>query len=283
MHRVTLALLFVACTGAVQAQSISCSSVPKTMPLRASVLAPVASELVSPSEQLGTAGGVLVRAYDETQSVDQVLLRMRVERCKNVAVAIPAPKVVDPLDPAAYQPRTQYDNAPWRFNMNQNGRNMTADEFSAWMTSRGVRVARGGAPAVTPPPVLVLPAAQGAGVPGAAGNTPPPPAPSTYPASAVLQRSTPGSAPAQVAPAAPGALAPAPAQVAPGALAPAPAPVAPSVNAPASPPVVPGALAPAPAPASPPPSVPQASPPPVPMSVPAPVPAPAPASMPIRP
>ena len=32
--------------------------------------------------------------------------------------------------------------------MSQNGKNMTADEFSAWMKSRGVRVARG---AATPP------------------------------------------------------------------------------------------------------------------------------------
>jgi hypothetical protein len=35
--------------------------------------------------------------------------------------------------------------------MSQNGKKMTADEFSAWMKSRGVRVARGaGAPAVVP-------------------------------------------------------------------------------------------------------------------------------------
>lgn len=156
MNRSTLAMLLLAAAGGVQAQSMNCATVPKTMPLRASVLAPVASELVSPSEQLGIAGGVLARAYDESQSVDQVLLRMRIESCKNVAAVMPAPSVVDPLDPAAYKPKTEFDNTPWRFNMTQNGKSMTADEFSAWMKTRGVRVARGGAaaaaPAVTVPP-----------------------------------------------------------------------------------------------------------------------------------
>jgi OOP family OmpA-OmpF porin len=48
-----------------------------------------------------------------------------------------------PTDPAAYVPRTEHDNTPWRFNMQQDGRTMTADEFDAWMKSRGVRVATG--------------------------------------------------------------------------------------------------------------------------------------------
>jgi len=45
--------------------------------------------------------------------------------------------------PGAYVPLTKDDNTPWRFNMNQNGRNMTADEFEAWMKSKGVHVAKG--------------------------------------------------------------------------------------------------------------------------------------------
>lgn len=119
-----------------------CASVPKTMPLRPSVLAPVAPELLSPAEQYGTAGGVLAMAYDQSQSVDQVLLRMRIESCQQVAKAMPAPSVVDPDDPAAYKPKTQFDNTPWRFNMTQNGKSMTADEFTAWLEAKGVRVVR---------------------------------------------------------------------------------------------------------------------------------------------
>ena len=47
------------------------------------------------------------------------------------------------LNPNEYKPKTQYDNTPYRFNMHQNGKKMTADEFDAWMKSRGFRVAKG--------------------------------------------------------------------------------------------------------------------------------------------
>jgi hypothetical protein len=47
------------------------------------------------------------------------------------------------VDAAGYVPKTEHDNTPWRFNMEQNGRRMTADEFDAWMKAKGIRVARG--------------------------------------------------------------------------------------------------------------------------------------------
>ena len=51
-------------------------------------------------------------------------------------------------DAADYKPRTEHDNTPWRFNMEQGGKRMTADQFDAWMKSKGVRVAKGsGSPA----------------------------------------------------------------------------------------------------------------------------------------
>ena len=72
-----------------------------------------------------------------------------------MANARPAGSVVDANDPAAYKPKTEFDNTPWRFNMTQNGKRMTADEFDAWMKSKGVRVAKGNpapaAPAVSEP------------------------------------------------------------------------------------------------------------------------------------
>ena len=46
-------------------------------------------------------------------------------------------------DPNTYVPQTAHDNTPWRFNMQQDGRSMSADEFDAWMRQRGVRVATG--------------------------------------------------------------------------------------------------------------------------------------------
>jgi hypothetical protein len=138
-------------------------------PVQPSVIAPVSTELPSAIAPLGTPGSVLAQAYDESQGLDQVLLRIRIEACRNIAIATPAPGAVSADDPAAYKPRTEFDNTPWRFNMNQNGRNMTADEFSAWMKSRGVRVARGSTPAA--PPATAAPA-------DAAGATPAGTAPS---------------------------------------------------------------------------------------------------------
>ncbi|MEO5630163.1 MAG: hypothetical protein ABIQ62_10425 [Thermomonas sp.] len=127
------------------------------MPVRPTVLAPLAIELSPASTQLGNAAGVLGQAFDEALSVDSVLLRIKLEGCRPVANLAPASSVVNPDDPAAYKPRTEFDNTPWRFNMNQNGKNMTADEFGAWMKSRGVRVAKGAggaqmAPATVPAP-----------------------------------------------------------------------------------------------------------------------------------
>lgn len=50
----------------------------------------------------------------------------------------------------AYVPLTKDDNTPWRFDMSQNGKRMTAVEFDAWMKAKGIRVATG-KPAVAAP------------------------------------------------------------------------------------------------------------------------------------
>src|SRR5690349_13474501 len=93
-----------------------------------------------------------------------------------MASITPARGVVDPANPAAYKPRTEFDNTPWRFNMSQNGKNMTADEFSAWMESRGVRVARGATPAPAPAPAAA-PAGELPATPPAAPELAPEPTP----------------------------------------------------------------------------------------------------------
>ncbi|KAF1709482.1 hypothetical protein CSC70_11395 [Pseudoxanthomonas kalamensis DSM 18571] len=111
------------------------------------MISPVSSELFARTSQLGTPSGVLAQAFDEAQSVDRVLYRLRLEGCEKLAMATPASAAVGAA--AGYQPKTQYDNTPWRFDMSQNGKRMTAEEFDAWMKARGVRVAKG-APAATP-------------------------------------------------------------------------------------------------------------------------------------
>lgn len=164
--RATMAMLVLAgacVAGNAAAATMSCPTAQR--PLQSAAIAPVASELEATGNPLGTPGSVLAQAYDEAQSLDQVLLRIRIEACRDVAIVTPAPGVVGPDDPAAYKPRTQYDNTPWRFNMNQGGRNMTADEFSAWMKSRGVRVARGATAAAVPAVPVDDPAAPAAEAP----------------------------------------------------------------------------------------------------------------------
>jgi hypothetical protein len=108
---------------------------------------PLSADVAFQQQPLGAPAGVLSQAYEASLTVDRVLLRQELARCNDLAKAAPAPGI-DSSDPAAYKPRTQYDNTPWRFNMSQDGKKMTADEFSAWMKARGVRVARGaGVPA----------------------------------------------------------------------------------------------------------------------------------------
>ena len=75
---------------------------------------------------------------------------IRQDGCRAMANARPAGSVVNSGDPAAYKPKTEFDNTPWRFNMTQNGKRMTADEFDAWMKSKGVRVAKGNAASAAP-------------------------------------------------------------------------------------------------------------------------------------
>ena len=152
-----VALLFsvVPATSFAEANAICNSDLMVGTPVRPALLAPVAIELSPATTQLGGASGVLSQAFDEALSVDNVLLRIRQDGCRAMANAKPAGSVVDSNDPAAYKPKTEFDNTPWRFNMTQNGKRMTADEFDAWMKSKGVRVAKGnaatGVPAASEP------------------------------------------------------------------------------------------------------------------------------------
>src|SRR5690554_1331957 len=106
------------------------------------LLAPVAPEFVAPDYRLGAHGGVLSRGYGEAQSLDQVLLRLRVEGC-NVAMAMPQTGTTfSTIDPASYVKQTEFDNTPYRFNMTQNGKRMTADDFDAWLQANGYSAGR---------------------------------------------------------------------------------------------------------------------------------------------
>ena len=123
------------------ANAADCRSLDSTAarPLQASVLAPVSPELTAPNYRLGTTA-VLSRAYDEAQSAEQVVLRLEIEKCQNVAMAAPAAGAISANDPAAYVKQTEFDNTPYRFNMTQGGKRMTADDFDAWLQANGYNV-----------------------------------------------------------------------------------------------------------------------------------------------
>ena len=211
MRRLVLALVSLTGAALAHAQTAeSCASLaaPRALPGQPTVVAPLAPGLAAPSHQLGAPTGVLANAFDESRSVDQVLFRLQVDQCRNVAsvtapvspdaplpAAVPgmpaaapgtAPSAPDATsattapsatDPAAYQPKTEFDNTPWRFDMNQNGKRMTADEFSAWMKSKGVRVARGASkPAATAAVDPAAPAIDGEAPVAAPGASAPVPA-----------------------------------------------------------------------------------------------------------
>ena len=145
---------------AYAATDCASSALAQPLPQPATVIAPAAAEFYARSVQLGGPSGVLAQPYDNEQSVDRVLLRLRVEGCQDVAKVLPATGKVNPNDPAAYKPQTAFDNTPWRFDMSQNGKRMTAEEFDAWMKSRGVRVvkARPATPAPAADPGAAAPA-----------------------------------------------------------------------------------------------------------------------------
>jgi len=158
--RLAWLVLLAACVpmaALAQPSSICTSDLMVATPVRPALLSPVAIELQPGTTQLGGGSGVLSQAFDEAFSVDNVLLRIRQDGCRAMASVRPASSAVDPNDPATYKPKTEFDNTPWRFNMTQNGKRMTADEFDAWMKSRGVRIAKGTGPAVAPSTSQPLP------------------------------------------------------------------------------------------------------------------------------
>src|SRR5690606_40264692 len=84
--------------------AVDCGSLPSAgaQAQRVTVLAPLALELTAPSYMLGANSGVLGNAYDESQTVDEVLLRRRIEGCRYVAIAPPV-GVGDPTHTAGSQ------------------------------------------------------------------------------------------------------------------------------------------------------------------------------------
>ncbi|MBZ0088428.1 MAG: hypothetical protein K8F33_10085 [Thermomonas sp.] len=141
MRGMVCAVALLALPAITWANGSTCQVDASTVTVQTAWTSPLAAELTPTVTQLGGASGVLAQSFDEALSVDSVLTRIRLDGCRAVASITPAAApAANPVDPAAYKPETAYDNRPWRFNMTQGGKRMTADEFDAWMKARGVRV-----------------------------------------------------------------------------------------------------------------------------------------------
>lgn len=134
--------------------SVDCTALKPQAPAKGNILqsTPIAEELAVPNAQIGSGVG-FAQLFVEGTSVDLVLARVKHNECRATAAA------AQPLSGAAgaYQPKPG-DAQAWRFNMTQDGKRMTADEFDAWMKARGVRVVQGPAKPAAPPPPPPAPA-----------------------------------------------------------------------------------------------------------------------------
>ncbi len=84
----------------------------------------------------------------DTASVELAVARLHHAQCRAMAATTPAGGA------------RGASGGSLRFNMTQNGKRMTADEFDAWMKANGVRVVKGNetAAAAPPPPPAKPPA-----------------------------------------------------------------------------------------------------------------------------
>lgn len=97
--------------------------------------------IVAPAEELQpqVAAAVCLRADDLARRLAALV------PVTTVSPPTPTNAHAAPANVSAggYVPKTKDDNTPWRFDMNQNGRRMTAEEFDAWMKAKGIHVATG--------------------------------------------------------------------------------------------------------------------------------------------
>ena len=146
MKRTLISMIFCVPMLALASEQDCSPAVRATAPAAATELAPVTDLALDAEATAATQAPEAVEATAATLG--------------GVATQLPCVAVAPaPVAEPAYVPKTEHDNSPWRFDMTQNGKRMTADEFDAWMKSRGVRVVKApGAPAAAPAPAPAEPA-----------------------------------------------------------------------------------------------------------------------------
>lgn len=113
------------------AAAVSCdrSKAAQPLPVRTTPVPPLYSGMLGRPAALASPRLLLAESRDEALALDVVLMRLNLEAC----AAEPVNEFAD------YVPETEFDNRPYRFNM-EKGKKFTAAEFDAWMKSRGVRI-----------------------------------------------------------------------------------------------------------------------------------------------
>ncbi|MGQ0800267.1 MAG: hypothetical protein ACT4NL_09170 [Pseudomarimonas sp.] len=129
------AVLVLMASTPVAAFTCDQSAINSPLPVRTTLVAPYTPELQGAPLTQGASSGLLAGRRDEALAVDAVLLRLRKDACLAQAGA-------SGDSYAGYQKKTEFDNTPWRFE-GKPGQRFSAEEFDAWMKSRGVRVAKG--------------------------------------------------------------------------------------------------------------------------------------------
>ncbi len=108
----------------------------EALPVRDALFAPPAMGFVM------RPAALLPIAHDEHLALDRVLQRQRLEGCLAAVLAPPTASTVA-VSADGYIPKTEFDNTPHRFDMEQGGKRMTAADFEAWMNARGYKVSKG--------------------------------------------------------------------------------------------------------------------------------------------
>jgi len=145
-------------SGHLHAAAVDCATYKPLAPIKSNALqlTPIAEEMAAPSAQIGTGVG-FAQLFSEGATVEVVLSRVQHQECRaTIAARQPLPAAASA---GAYQPKASNDPQAWRFNMTQNGKRMTADEFDAWMKARGERVVQGPAKPATAAPAPPAPPA----------------------------------------------------------------------------------------------------------------------------
>jgi ferredoxin len=113
---------------------------------------------------------LLLTTGQPASAIDKLVLALP------IASANAGERVPQVVAPVTATPAPVPANTDWRFDMRQDGRTMTADEFDAWMRARSMHVATGKpmrAPVATRPVATAPVAATRAAAPADAGHAPP--------------------------------------------------------------------------------------------------------------